>query len=355
MGGVADAGQPAAATVRRTGPDDAERVAAFLRSVQPDNPKGDVATLRWQYWENPYGEVCSFVAESEDGRILSHCMAYPLVARYRGEPLPIAKGGDGATDADARRQGLGLKVARAAYRCAGEHGRPLTFATPNAESVRPVQRAGVDVIGRLPAYLLPLDAAWLAQRSGLPQGLAGPLGKLVFRPRRERAGEPIDLGDLDPDELDRLWESAVAAEDDRHRIVHDATWWRWRFTRPATDYRIYASRGSDGLTGLLAGVVREAFDAPVLHVVEILTPDVDTGAALVRAAVAERDAGVVAAAGIGLPGTLAAATLQRAGFRRIPERLQPRSVYLGFARNTPDQHDVSGEPWTLSWADFDHL
>lgn len=338
--------------LKRATREDCDRVAGFLGSIFPDNPKSDPDVMRWQYWDNPYGDVGSWFFEDADGNVLAHCMAFPVPVYRHGTVGMAAKGGDGATSPQARGQGLFGSVANAAYRDAGRRGMAFTFATPNASSVRGVAKSGFDLIGRVPVWALPLDAGWMSERLHLPRALLAPALKLAIR---KAVGGRGSARDKPPGDIDSLWDATLQAEPTPSRLVHDQDWWDWRYSRPGAAYRLHSVTEGGVLRGLCASLDRDAFGARVLHVMEVLALDEDAAAAVLAAAIADRDTDVVAVAAVATAGTRQARLLQTVGMRKVPVRLQPSAAYVGLVHNTDGLPDLSAEPWSVTWADFDHL
>lgn len=336
--------------LRQTTPSEADRVAAFLRSIFPDNPKGDPDVLRWQYWDNPWGPVSSVIWE-EDGEILAHCMAFPIGGRFRGEERLLTKGGDGATSPTARGRGLYRTVAAEAYAEAGRRGYPVNLATPNEQSVRGTTQAGMEMIGQVPLWVLPLDDDWIASRAkGVPVGLARLGRKVAFGTR----GAPTGRREFpDPTEAAALWRDI----DDgiTQGLLRDERWWHWRYARPGATYEAVTVRGAgDRLDGVAVGIVRDAPEGPVLYLLDLHARSAAAARAVVDTLVADRD-DAVALLAVALPGTAHEQALKAARLRRIPDRLTSRRGYVGLVHNQPGLGTVTDGPWHVSWADFDHL
>lgn len=330
---------------------DAPAVAAFLRSVQPDNPKGDEATLRWQYWDNPYGEAHAWVAE-DGGAIVGHYAAYPVPGRLDGADVPASWGADAATAPTHRGMGLFTTLASSVYADCGRAGLAVTLCNPNPASLGGARRAGMVHLGRIPLHVLPLDPAWVAERFHLPRAAARAARSAVFRGRSAAGADATTVEDV-PEEVDALWRRVGARTSSG--VVRDAGWWRWRYaTRPRAPYRYGAAFRGGRLVAAVAVATREVLDAPFVHVLDLLAEE-PSDAAAVLAAVCEERGDAVGAAAIAPPATESADHLRAAGFRRLPERLEPRPLHFGVVPNTDAVPPVDALTWTYPWGLFDHL
>lgn len=357
-----------ATTTRATTAADATAVAAFLAGVQPDNPKADEATLRWQYWDNPYGQACAWVAE-DGGRIVGHYAAYPVPGRIAGRDVAASWGADAATAESHRGRGLFTTLAASVYADCGRHGMVATLCNPNPASLKGALRAGMVDVARIPLHVLPLDPAWVAERFHLPRAAAKAARAAIFRGRSAAAATATVVADV-PDEVTALWARVGGRVDSG--VVRDAGWWRFRYaTRPAHGYRFAAAHRAGRLVAAVAVTTREVtqrgtsrpaggsrlgevLDAPFVHVLDLLAEEPADAAAVLAAACEDRGLAVGAAA-IAPPATDAAEHLRAAGFRRLPERLEPRPIHFGVVPNAPDLPPMDSLTWTFPWGLFDHL
>lgn len=340
-----------ATTTRATTAADAAAVATFLASVQPDNPKADEATLRWQYWDNPYGRACAWVAQDGD-RIVGHYAAYPVPGRIAGRDVAASWGADAATAESHRGRGLFTTLAASVYADCGRHGMVATLCNPNPASLKGALRAGMVDVARIPLHVLPLDPTWVAERFHLPRAAAKAARAAIFRGRSAAAATAAVVADV-PDEVTALWARVGGRVDSG--VVRDAGWWRFRYaTRPAHGYRFAAAHRAGRLVAAVAVTAREVFEAPFVHVLDLLAEEPADAAAVLAAACEDRGAAVGAAA-IAPPGTDAADHLRAAGFRRLPERLEPRPIHFGVVPNASDLPAMDSLTWTFPWGLFDHL
>jgi GNAT superfamily N-acetyltransferase len=310
--------------LRRAGPADDAGIRGLLAAVFPANAKADGAVLRWQYWDNPFGEVVSWVWDDR-GQIVCHWACVPIPMVLGGRRVVGCKTADAATLPAYRGRGLFAALGRQLFADAAARGFPVAITHPNPNAARGVEQAGAQLVARVPAFV------------------RAPL--LVRRPRAQRVATP-------PDGLDELWGRAGAQV--RNGVARDAAWWGWRYgQRPGGGYRIAAFREGTRLRGAAVGVERRVRGVPVLFVLELLV-DADEVAADVVAALlrGERLAGAVTVA---LPGSPVAGAVRAAGFRRLPQRLEPRLLRFGVADLTRTAPDLARRPWSIAWGDLDHL
>lgn len=334
--------------LRRAGPSDDAGIRALLARTFPENVKAEAAFTRWQYWDNPFGAARSWVFE-DAGRIVAHWAAVPVPMVLAGLPARGAKGVDGATDRDYRGRGLFRSLGQAMAADCREQGFTVILTHPNVQSARGVEQAGAHLIARVPVYVRPLDDGWLAGRLHLPRPAAAGLRRSVFA---APAGAPGRQVGGPPDGLDALWAETGGAV--ANGIARDEGWWRWRYgARPGDAYRYAEVRTGGRLRAAAVGTVRDTFGAPLLLVLDLLATD----AAAARGALAAlaHDRGEVAGAAIAaLPRTPLARWALRAGFRRLPRRLEPHPFrFMVFDCGAGP--DLGSRSWTMAWGDLDHL
>jgi RimJ/RimL family protein N-acetyltransferase len=335
--------------LRPAGPDDTAALVRLLATVFPDNPKADPDVLRWQFWDDPFGRAASWVIE-DGGELVCHFAVLPVPARLGGRRITAAKPADAATLPSHRGRGLMGLAARAVSAECRERGIPVTICLPNLRARGALEKIGMREVGRVRAYVAPLDDAWLAQRFRLPTAAARLARRTAFRLGGPGAACQVPAP---PDDVDHLW--AHTAQEVPNGIAHDAAWWRWRYVdRPDAEYRFHELRAAGRLQAVAASVVRRAYGGPFLHLLDLQARHGDAARQVVGAAA--RDAGgAVGVATIGLPGTRAAQLAEAAGLRLLPRRLEPQEQVLGLLHNDPDLGDLSDRAWSVSWTDLDHL
>lgn len=333
--------------LREAGPDDDPAIRALLAANFPDNVKARPEFTRWQYWENPFGRTRSWVWD-DDGRIVAHWATVPLPIVLDGRAVTGAKGVDGVTDPDYRGRGLFRSLGEALADGCRADGVPVIFSHPNPKAARGVEQAGGRLVARVPVYVLPIDDAWVAARFRLPRPLATAARTVCFRGRRAPPGEELDAP---PDGLDGLWADAGAVV--RYGIRRDAAWWRWRYAeRPERPYRFFAVRDRGRLRGASVSTDVDAFGARFSYVLEFLAVDPAAASGLAQAMVSGAGTAVGAALA-GLPGTPVSRMALRAGFRRLPRRLEPHPLRFMVIDCTGT--GLADRPWVMAWGDLDHL
>lgn len=331
--------------LRPAGPTDDAAIRALLGRCFPRNPKREKAMTTWQWWANPFGRTISWVAE-DDGALVAHWAAFPVPLVRHGQATVGAKTADLATDPDYRGQGLARRVVDALTRAARDAGWAALLVHPNPQSAAAVQRTGGHLVGRLPVWVRPLDDAWLGTRMKVPPPVAGMVRRTVFRsPPREAATG----AQQPPEDLHSLWQASRGGL--RNGIVRDQAWWDWRYAaRPSAGaYRYAVCRRGETLAAAAVAVVREAFGARMLHVLDLLALD-EAGARAVLEHLTD-DTDAVGAALVALPGSPPAGWARAAGFRRLPQRLEPKP--LRFVVVPFDGRPIGD--WWVAWGDLDHL
>jgi hypothetical protein len=341
--------------LRAASADEDDAIADVIAASFPDNPKSRPEILRWQYADNPFGDAVRWVWE-EDDRLVAHYTSVPLPALLRGRPATIGIGIDAAVVPDYQGRKLFVPLARALYEDTGRHGMPVTVCYPNENSVRGITAAGWTSMGVLRTHVLALDPRWLAEQARLPAFAMRPVRRVAFSGVPRSAGVVACEVEGPPPGLDRLWDdvagSVVAG------VRRDASWWRWRYRdRPgAGTYRYFEARKGRRLVGAALTTVQEAAGAQFAYVLELLSPSPGPARALVHAmtepALADGAVGLAVAT---LPGTDLARLATLAGFRRLPARMEPKRLHVGFVDNTGTNGDLHHVRWSFAWGDLDHL
>lgn len=335
------------ALVLRAGePEDTERICGLLGAVFPDNPKSRPEVYRWQYWDNPFGAPSVWIWE-DAGELVGHGGLFPVPGLLDGRRVLLGHAADAAIAPSHRGHGLYGRLNRLRYDTAADRTMAVTMSLPNPDAWPGSAGAGLTQVGRVGAWVRPLDDAWLAERLRIPAMAASALRRAAFGSWRGASdGEPAK--EL-PDDLDDLWER------NRHwspcGISRDEDWWRWRYAaHPDAPYAYTIVRRS----GRLAAVTATRVVDGLLYVMDLLADDEDAAGAVLREAVGEarEAAGVVILA---LPGTRLAHLAAAAGLRRLPRQLEPRPMLLGVVAGTVHDGDLALRPWTVSWGDHDHV
>lgn len=344
-----------AVVVRQASTADDAGIRALLARTFPDNVKTGEAFTRWQYWDNPFGAARSWIAEA-DGTVVSHWAAVCVPLRLDGVEGLGAKGVDGATDPAFRGRGLFAEMGARMLADAGAHGIRAVLTHPNPGAARGAEKAGAVLISRAAAHVRPLDDAWMGQRLRLP----GPLGRVAAAALRRGAFRlpPGDRGELDhrpPDGLDDLWDRAGAHV--ANGIARHAAWWDWRYAqRPERPYAFALTRRGGRLSGAGCVTVAERFGGRFGLVLEHLAVDEAAARGVTAAlAAAARAQGGVGLALATLPGSRESALATAAGFRRLPQRLEPRPLRMMVFDPAGQAAALAARRWSMAWGDLDHI
>lgn len=344
--------RPDGLVLRAAGPDEDEGVRSVIAAAFPDNPKSRAEITRWQYWDNPFGSTRVWVWD-DAGQIVATYAAYPVPVVLAGRRTLAGIGVDAAVAPTHQGRRLFTPLSEALYADAAVHGMPLTICYPNANSTAGITKAGWLPVARLRTLVLSVDDAWLAERFSLPTPVARGLRAAAFRvPKTPLAAKEVTGL---PEGLDQLW--AQVAPTVSSGIVRDAAWWRWRYaTRPDAAYRCFAVHRDGRLVGAAVTLAREAFGGRFLNVLELLTVEVEAARALTLAiAGAAGSDGAVGAALVAVPGSTLDRLAVRTGFRRLPQRLEPKPLMFGAVRGAADAPDPTALSWSVAWGDLDHL
>jgi hypothetical protein len=357
-----------ASLVLRAGePADTERICALLGAVFPNNPKARPEVYRWQYWENPFGPPSVWVWE-DAGELVGHGGLFPVPGLLDGRRVLLGHAADAATAASHRRHGLYVRLNRLRYDTAANQTMVATMSLPNPDAWPGSAGAGLTQVGRVGAWVRPLDDGWLAECLRIPSMAAAVLRRAAFPSWRAVRGGELVLGL--PDGLDNLWER------NRHwspcGISRDEAWWRWRYAaHPDLPYTYAVLRRSGRLAaaaatrvvggsggGVAAGKAGRFHpgwsSGKLLYIMDLLADDEDAAAGVLQAAVGGAP-DVTAVVVLALPGTQLAHLAVAAGLRRLPRLLEPRPMLLGVVAGTERNGDLALRPWTISWGDHDHV
>lgn len=337
--------------LRAAGRDEDAALRAVVAGAFPDNPKSRPEITRWQYWDNPFGPTRAWVWD-DAGAVVACYTAYPVPMVLGGRRTIAGLGVDAAILPSHQGRRLFTPLSRALYADCGRHGMPLTICYPNANSTVGITKAGWQPIARLRTHVLAFDDAWLAGRFHLPRPAARAARAAAFRIPSAGGLVAEEVNGV-PDGIDGLWEQVAPTV--QYGVVRDAAWWRWRYAQhPDAPYRFFEVRRAGRLVGAAVTLAREAFGGRFLNVLELLTVDVAAARALTRA-VAAGAGDAVGAALIALPGSPLDALAPQAGFRRLPQRLEPKPVMFGAVPNDGSIPEPATLAWSVAWGDLDHI
>ena len=205
--------------------DDREQIIDVLwRSMgsPPDQRHADL--FAWKHDHNPFGASPVWVVE-HGGAIVGVRAMMRWQFERDGRRLMAVRAVDTATAPEA--QGRGLFTALTMHALADLAGTTdFVFNTPNDNSRPGYVKMGWQVVGRLPAAVVPVGAVGL--------------GRLVrSRQPAELWSEPVEIG-MDPDEwITSQWRGDVQRGRPRALVTAQSeTYWRWRLGLASLHYRI---------------------------------------------------------------------------------------------------------------------
>lgn len=344
---------------RRGTPEDTDAICALLDEVFPGSAKSRPDILRWQYWDNPFGETESAIAETGEG-VIGHYAAFPIPGLADGKKVTIGMGADAATRPAARGKGVFSTLTTQAWNGLIERNHaPFVLTAPNPNSKGAAARTGMVAVDDLPAWVRPVDPSVITDRIPLPKSLAAGIIQVGFRATSTR-GLVVEITSTLPDGLAPL--CAHAAQQVRWGVDPSLEWLQWRFAdRPGDDYTYVTARRGREVRALAVCTDEQRDEGRFRLVLELLSMDEEAGAAALSAAV-EDAAGRLAVALVGSP-SLAGVdagrdpvtrAARRAGFRRLPRRLEPRPLCYGVVPG-PGLPDPTHIPWRTQWSFLDHL
>lgn len=251
-------------TTRRSRPEDRDAVLALCRRAlgwSTDDP--DEAFFRWKHDENPWGPSPSWVAESDDGRLVG----LRVFLRWgfstpTGETLRMVRAVDTATDPDFQGRGIFTLLTTGALPDLRDDGVDAVFNTPNDKSRPGYLKMGWSVIGNVP----------VAARIGGPRSVRR---VATARTAADLWSVPVTVGVdaaeafADRDETDRLLAAATPIDGITTERSVEFLQWRYRFAPLA--YRVLPL-GDRLREGAIVFRVRRRGEALEATVCDVLAP-----------------------------------------------------------------------------------
>ena len=267
-------------TFRDTAPSDAAVLVRFAREAFGAPWTEDF--VRWKYFANPAGRAfgrCALL----DGRPAAFYGNIPVHLKLGGRAVLAAQAVDAMVAPEARRRRLFVILGQQTFAQMDEAGVALAYAFPNPVSLAAfVERMGWKPVGAAPRWVRVLDASAVA-RGG---GRAGPAAWLYAlwlwafsrsRPipptisSRRKGGDDLSIREIESfdERFDRFWQAAAA--DFPIAVVRDAAYLNWRYVeRPASPYHALAAERGGALAGWAVLSTRDAAEARVAVVTELL-------------------------------------------------------------------------------------
>ncbi|MCU0275096.1 MAG: GNAT family N-acetyltransferase [Acidimicrobiales bacterium] len=327
-------------------------LTCFGRSVSVEH-------LRWKLASRPGALTGSWLAESDDGRVVGHLGAIPVRLWLGGSEHPGLVLVDGMVHPDFRRRGVISDVRNHARRSWIEGGASLGLVLPNEQ-----WGSRVRAFGWQPVFpfrwrrLLLRPSATLARRFRL--AALGRLRVLDAAARWwSRRGSPADTSvDLRPlteagPELDELWLEARAGVG--VSLVRDRAWVAWRYLEaPAADFRVLLGERDGRAVGYVAYRLIEEAGSSWATLADVFADPREPG--LVEALLAGvvrhlAELGVESVAGLAVPGTDLDRDLHRSGFR--PSRGSFGVHLVPYREDLPLEILRNPRRWLIAGGDFD--
>jgi GNAT superfamily N-acetyltransferase len=245
--------------IRRMEPGDGAAVQALMSAALGGDRSLDF--FEWKHRANPFGESPAWLAMAGD-----RLAAFRTFLRWEFETpegvVRAVRAVDTATHPDFQGKGLFTALTTRGLQELAPEGVRFVFNTPNAQSRPGYLKMGWQVVGRLPAGVLPRSLA------SLPRILSA-------RAPAERASEPVEAGDpadqllVDEPALVRLLASLPPTDGlATHRTVR---YLRWRYGFGPLSYRAMLVRSAVE-EGMILFRVRRRGGARELVVAELLLP-----------------------------------------------------------------------------------
>ena len=349
---------------------DEDSIARLFKTVF--NIEMPMSKWVWRYLENGIDLNFIQLAESATGDIVGQYAVCPVRMKVDGRELVGGFSLDTMVHPEWGGRGIFVKLAGAVYKDAAEHGIPLTYGFPNANSYHGfVNRLQwMDLRKTLPVLVKPLNIRRLIKARFENERIAGLLALLAkagyrlygsgssgeggsgsYNVRRvERFDESADL----------LWERSSSVA--RVSVIRDASYLNWRFVRnPTEEYRILQAEQDGELVGYVVLKLADDFGLRVGYVADLLALPGD--GAIVRALV-EVALDYFRMQEMDMAGCLMMRSLpyerqlRRLGFLKVPARLFPQDIHLGVRNNTGEFSDNllrDWRNWNISWADHDRV
>jgi predicted N-acetyltransferase YhbS len=331
--------------------EDDEGIRATIRDTFPDNPKQQAEITAWQYWSNPFGRTCVWVWE-DDGKIVATYANFPMPAVFGGRPGLAGNGVDAAVDPAYQGRKLFAPLASALYADSRRHGIEATMCfINNPFAIKGTTRAGWLSVGTLGVWVLPVDDAWLSGRLHVP--FSGAVARRAST-WRLRGGASAEVSSTVPRGVTDLWSDAGGVTTG---VMRDQAWWDWRYgEHPAHPYTFFSVTSSSGLEAAGVALVRSAFGATFVYLLELVARSASSAQMVMRAARSFCiSSGAVGVGVMALPGSRLAFLAGASGMRRVPQRFDPKPTSFGAVPNEPSLANLQSLSWSVSWGDLDHL
>ena len=318
------------------------------------------STWQWQFQNNPSGKAVCFLAES-DGEIVGQYVTIPTRFSIHGKETRLAFSCDTMIHPDYRRQGMFSALAREAYNhLETQRNINLVWGFPNDRSLPGFTgKLGWRMLPTIPLMVMPIRPLamifnalpWLNKILKKPPAIIKTNTDVAFSTKIHGVHiNPIEHFD---ETLDALWQehSTMAPV----MQVRDSRYLQWRYLSvPEFGYRPFAVLRDDRMLGYLVirmmtlkghmfGVLVDVFPFPmgtgsVIHEIFSFARQYVKahGGDFLTCLLPLRETGI----------------LKRAGFKNVPEILNPKTWRLGY-RYAGDSPSGNLDYWHVTYGDTD--
>jgi GNAT superfamily N-acetyltransferase len=318
------------------------------------------STWQWQFRDNPAGPAFCFIAEAE-GAIVGQYAAISTRFLIEEKEALLAFSCDTMIHPDYRRQGVFLALANALYDIMTKHhGITTVWGFPNNQSLPGFrQRLGWRMRPNMPLLVMPIRplsmvcrALPLLKRPGKKHQITRASG-VNFKFSIKLTGLQIDPIHKFDETFDDLWQTHCARAPVMQ--IRDSRYLQWRYLAVSEfDYRPFAIRYNGRLTGYMVlrmmAVKGHLFGALVDLFPFSMAPEslLNEIFCLARQYVKAHGGDFLTC----LCPQLDPRVLKKAGFRKVPEIINPKTWRLG-CRCTEAAIGADLDRWHITFGDTD--
>jgi Acetyltransferase (GNAT) domain len=352
--------------VREAVPADYDQICAINWDILRETEGQKTAGFSRRLWEWQYlgPEEKSLITVADDhGTIAGYIHGLRFPYRWRGTRIVSSMTQDAATVPAYRRQGLLRAVHAFAREEFARTGAPFSVGFPNHRSFPDYVRTKYTVVAKVPVYVCPLDfgrllAPRLRAAGRLLGAAANPLYRALFARRPALlAGEEVTRVERFGPEIEPI--SRDFADMVTVAIDRTSRYLNWRFIeKPTHDYAAWVLRRGGQPVAYVVTKDGNLYGNPGLILMDFGCRAGEEDALLRLIAVrlpAAQQAGAAGAVSMGLHPFFA--RLGRLGFRRVPERVNPRPFHFvaKALREECDPAIFDPRSWFVTLADWDVL
>lgn len=310
------------------------------------------STWEWQFQNNPSGKAVCFLAES-NGEIVGQYVTIPTRFSIHGKETRLAFSCDTMIHPEYRRQGMFYALAREVYdHLETQHNINRVWGFPNNQSLPGfTKKLGWRMLPTIPLMVMPIRPLSMIFNSFWPGGIKpGVKRRLAPFTSPFTSINPIENFD---EAFDALWQkhSTIAPVIQ----IRDRRYLQWRYLSvPEFGYRPFAVLRDGRMLGYLVirmmalkgrtfGVLLDVFPFPmgsgsIIHEIFSFSRRYVKahGGDFLTCLLPQRDVGI----------------LKRAGFRKVPEIINPKTWRIGH-RCTGKGLSENLDDWHVTYGDTD--